>query len=136
MRIAWISPYVPAPATSGGVIRQTRLAAALAAQSEVHLFARGEPWERLAARGEPWGRRDARGGVGGPFASAWIGRDYWPRGAEEGASRRVRRGSPASLYRAVAALHQRAPLDLVVVAHSWAALGARELGVPWLLDEH
>jgi glycosyltransferase involved in cell wall biosynthesis len=27
-------------------------------------------------------------------------------------------------------------LDLVVVAHSWASLGAEDIGLPWLLDEH
>jgi glycosyltransferase involved in cell wall biosynthesis len=70
------------------------------------------------------------------FASSWLGRDYWPRAAETTRSRRVRRGSPASLYRAVSDLHRKRRLDLVVVAHSWASLRAPKLGLPWLLDEH
>lgn len=126
MKVAWISPYVPAPVTSGGAIRQHRLAESLSAQAEVHLFARGEPWEAARLRGA--GR--------GPFATAWVGRDYCPRFAADTGSARVRRGSPRSLYRAVLDLHRRVSLDLVVVAHSWASLGAEELGLPWLLDEH
>jgi glycosyltransferase involved in cell wall biosynthesis len=126
MRIAWVSPYLPEPATSGGVIRQQRLAAALATHAEVHLFARGDLWEkpRLSSRELSM------------FETRWLGRDYLPRAFRATESRRVRRGSPASLYRAVAELHARTPLDLVVVSHSWAALGAPSLGLPWLLDEH
>jgi glycosyltransferase involved in cell wall biosynthesis len=126
MKIAWVTPYVPAPPTKGGAIRQHRLAAALASCAEVHLFARGELWESA----QLWGA--ARG----PFATTWVGRDYWPLPPARTRSIRVRRGSPASLYRAVADLHRRVSLDLVVVSHSWASLGAADLGLPWLLDEH
>jgi len=45
MNVAWITPYVPAPVTTGGSVRQHRLAEALAAHADVHLFARGEFWE-------------------------------------------------------------------------------------------
>ncbi len=125
MNVAWISPYVPAPVTTGGSVRQHRLAEALAAHADVHLFARGELWE---------GAR-LRGAAKGPFATTWVGRDIWPRSSETG-SMRVRRGSPRSLYRAVRELHRRISFDLVVVAHSWASLGAADLRLPWLLDEH
>jgi glycosyltransferase involved in cell wall biosynthesis len=125
MNVAWVTPYLPEPATSGGAIRQQRLAAALAAHADIHLFARGEPWERRRLRSRELGI----------FASTWLGRDYWPSRRPTD-STRIRRGSPASLYRAVAALHRKIRLDLVVVAHSWGSLGAPELGVPWLLDEH
>ncbi len=125
MNVAWLSPYLPAPATSGGVIRQKQLSAALARHANVHLFARGEVWEA--------GR--LHGGLA-PFATTWLGRDYLPQSKGVSASRRVRSGSPASMYRAVAELHRKVGVDLVVVAHSWAALGASALGLPWLLDEH
>jgi glycosyltransferase involved in cell wall biosynthesis len=125
MNVAWVTPYLPEPATSGGAIRQQRLAEALAAHADIHLFARGEPWERRRL-----GSRELR-----VFASRWLGRDYWPL-PRATASTRIRRGSPASLYRAVAALHAKIGIDLVVVAHSWGSLGAPGLGLPWLLDEH
>ena len=125
MKVAWVTPYLPEPAASGGAIRQQRLAAALAAHADVHLFARGEPWERPRLASPELAL----------FASVWLGRDYWPS-SRSTAPRRVRRGSPAALYRAVAALHREIGLDLVVVAHSWGAFGASELGLPWLLDEH
>jgi glycosyltransferase involved in cell wall biosynthesis len=131
MRIAWVSPYLPEPASSGGAIRQQRLAAALAERAELHLFARGELWERPRMRSRELGF----------FTSVWLGRDYDPRGAlralyEPALPKRVRRGSPACLWRAIAKAHARAPFDGVVVSHSWAALGAQALGLPWLLDEH
>ena len=65
MKVAWVTPYVPVPVTSGGAVRQHRLAEALASRAEVHLFARGEFWEEARLRG-------ARG----PFATTWVGRDY------------------------------------------------------------
>ncbi|HEY0464609.1 MAG TPA: glycosyltransferase family 4 protein [Polyangiaceae bacterium] len=134
MRIAWVTPYLPEPAASGGAIRQQRLAAALAQTAEVHLFARGELWE--------WHR--ARSRELGFFAEHWVGRDYDLRSAFRTASAlrgadlpsRVRRGSAVSLWRAIARAHARTPFHGVVVSHSWAALGARALGLPWLLDEH
>jgi glycosyltransferase involved in cell wall biosynthesis len=126
MKVAWITPYLPEPAKSGGAIRQQRLAAALARRNEVHLFARGEIWENARLRSAELSM----------FESAWLGRDYWPRATETTESRRVRRGSPASLARAVSELHRKRQLDLVVVAHSWASLRMPRLGLPWLLDEH
>lgn len=135
MRIAWISPYLPEPATSGGPIRQQRLAQALAEQAELHLFARGEPWERRRMHAPELSM----------FSTRWLGRDYLPRWmkplhpseqASESQSRRVTRGSPRALWRAVRAAHQRASFDGIVVSHCWAALGAHELGLPWVLDEH
>ena len=127
MRIAWVSPYLPEPATSGGAIRQQRLAAALAQQAELHLFARGELWERPRSHSRELDF----------FASCWLGRDYWPNhDAGDETPRRVRRGSPRSLWRALRNAHASTPFDGVVVSHSWAALGADSLGLPWLLDEH
>ncbi|MEI9942363.1 MAG: glycosyltransferase family 4 protein [Pseudomonadota bacterium] len=131
MRIAWVTPYLPEPAASGGAIRQQRLAAALAQNAQVHLFARGELWERPRMRSRELDF----------FASCWLGRDYDLRGAARALDgpalpMRVRRGSPGSLWRAIARAHARAPFQGVVVSHSWAALGARALGLPWLLDEH
>lgn len=125
MRVAWVSPYLPEPATSGGAIRQQRLARALAKRGEVHLFARGDPWEQLRL-----GSRELA-----LFASRWLGRDYVPHPSTTD-SRVVRRGSPRSLYGAIAREHERRRFDGVVVAHCWGALGAGAMGLPWLLDEH
>lgn len=131
MRLAWVTPYLPEPAASGGAIRQQRLAAALAREAQLHLFARGELWELPRVRSHELGF----------FATRWLGRDYDPRWLtrprrEPSVPNRVRRGSPASLWRAVARAHARTPFDGVIVSHSWAALGAQSLGLPWLLDEH
>ncbi len=131
MRIAWVTPYLPEPAASGGAIRQQRLAAALAKHAQLHLFARGELWERPRVRSSELDF----------FATCWLGRDYRlpfsPRGPQDPSlPRRVRRGSPSRLWRAIAEAHARAPFHGVVVSHSWAALGARASGLPWLLDEH
>ena len=130
MRIAWVTPYLPEPATSGGAIRQQRLARALSQRSEVHLFARGELWEKPRLS-----RPELE-----VFASRWLGRDYLsprPDGAPDSVPpERVRRGSPRSLWRALQKAHERVRFDGVVVAHSWAALGAKGSGLPWLLDEH
>ncbi len=134
-RIAWISPYLPEPATSGGSIRQQNLARALAQAAEVHLFARGEPWESRRAESPELGI----------FATRWVGRDYAPRWIssllsgirlDQTASRRVKRGSPVALWSAVREAHELVPFDAVVVSHCWAASGVAGLGLPWVLDEH
>ena len=128
LRLAWVSPYLPEPATTGGSIRQQELARALSASADVHLFARGELWEipRLASDELSL------------FSSKWLGRDYLPAGPFRSncPSRRVRNGSPRALYAALLSAHRQRAFDAVVVAHSWAAHGAAELGVPWLLDAH
>jgi glycosyltransferase involved in cell wall biosynthesis len=135
MRIAWVTPYLPEPATSGGAIRQQRLAKAVAKLAELHLFARADPWERHRVNSPELGF----------FATRWLGRDYLPRWlrpsqqsriADQTLSQRVHRGSPVSLWRAVRSAHSRLPFDGVIVSHSWSALGARELNLPWILDEH
>lgn len=124
-RIAWVVPYLPAPATSGGAIRILQLARAASEQFELHLFCRGELWER--------------GRLNDPnlrcFSSVWMGRDYLPKRAPE-LPRKVRRGSPARLYRHIAALHRQSPFAGLVLEHCWGAHGAFELGIPTLLDEH
>lgn len=124
-RIAWVVPYLPAPATSGGAIRIVQLARAVSEQFEVHLFCRGELWERSRLN-DPNLRC---------FSSVWMGRDYWPF-PEAGLPRKVHRGSPARLYDRIRGLHRRAPFAGLVLEHCWGAKGAFELGIPTLLDEH
>src|SRR5258708_39374624 len=85
MNVAWVTPYLPEPATSGGAIRQQRLAAALAAHADIPLFARGEPWERRRLRSRELGL----------FARTWLGRDYLPSRRPTN-STRIRRRRPAS----------------------------------------
>lgn len=124
-RIAWVVPYLPAPPTSGGAIRIVQLARAASEQFELHLFCRGEVWERSRAN-DPSLRC---------FSSVWIGRDYWPFPAS-GLPRKVHRGSPASLYDRIRRLHRRSPFAGLVLEHCWGAKGAFELNIPTLLDEH
>lgn len=124
-RIAWVVPYLPAPATSGGAIRILQLARAASEQFELHLFCRGELWER-GRLNDPHLRC---------FSSVWMGRDYWPLSAP-GLPHKVHRGSPSSIYNRIKSLHRQSRFDGMVVEHCWGARGAFELGIPTLLDEH
>ena len=134
MRLAWVTPYLPEPAASGGAIRQQRLARALAEHAQLHLFARAEWWERPRL-----GRPELS-----LFAKRWAGCDYLPQlvvASDQDStivtrSRRVRRGSPCALWRALRSAHQQAPFDGIVVSHSWGAYGAFELDLPVIVDEH
>ena len=130
MRIAWVTPYLPEPAASGGAIRQQRLARAVSEQAELHLFARGELWERARLQSPELAF----------FATRWLGRDYFGSSDEPPGTapppRRAQRGSPRSLWRALSKAHSQTPFDGVIVSHSWAARGAHAFGLPWLLDEH
>lgn len=128
MRLAFVTPYLPCPADSGGRIRMYRLARALAARHELHLFSCGGPREarRLRGRAE-WE----------PYAS------YRVRNSDTGAvlplvtSRRVRKSCPLLLALELYAAHRRRPFDAVVVEHCYAAATARFLpGIPLVLDEH
>ncbi len=124
-KIAWVVPYLPAPATSGGAIRILQLARAASEQFELHLFCRGELWER-GRLNDPHLRC---------FSSVWMGRDYWPKNAPR-LPLKVRRGSPARLYARIKALHRQSPFAGLVLEHCWGAHGAFDLGIPTLLDEH
>ena len=134
-RIAWVSPYLPEPAKSGGPIRQQNLARALGRYAEVHLFAAADLLDRRRARSQELDLFSTRW-VGSGVLPNWISRRFTGIVLDETASRRVKSGSPAALFRAIHLSHRRVPFDALVVSHSWAALGARALGLPWVLDEH
>lgn len=107
------------------MIRILQLARAASEDFELHLFCRGELWER---------RRLADPNLR-CFSSVWMGRDYWPRRTPQ-LPRKVRRGSSARLFEEVQASHRKAPFDAMVLEHCWGAHGAFDLGLPTLLDEH
>ena len=126
--LALVTPYLPAPANTGGRIRMHRLARALARVAQVDLFARVFSVELTPDIG--------------PALAEY--RSVYLRGADLGAwrlagqSRRVREASPLGLARDLRAAHARRPYDAVIACHSYAAATARALGatVPWVLDEH
>jgi glycosyltransferase involved in cell wall biosynthesis len=128
VHLALVTPYLPAPANTGGRIRMHRLARALARVARVDLFARVFPVELTPDIGPALAE----------YATVYL------RGADAGAlrllgeSRRVREASPWGLARDLRAAHARAPYDAVVACHSYAAATARSLGprVPLALDEH
>jgi polysaccharide biosynthesis protein PslH len=124
-RLAWVAPYLPEPKTSGGVLRIQELARHLAEEFELHLFCRGEVWERSRLGSDELSM----------FHSRWMGRDLWQGGVAD-LPRKVRRGSPRSLYRRLAQRHRQAPFSGLILEHCWSAWGAFELGIPTLLDEH
>jgi glycosyltransferase involved in cell wall biosynthesis len=126
--LALVTPYLPAPANTGGRIRMHRLARSLARVARVDLFARVFPVELTPDIGPALAE----------YTTVYL------RGADAGAlrllreSRRVREASPWGLARDLRAAHARLPYDAVIACHSYAAATARALGprVPLMLDEH
>jgi glycosyltransferase involved in cell wall biosynthesis len=126
-RIALITPYLPAPAHSGGRIRMYRFARALAERFEVHLFSAADPHDVRVERSVP-------------ELSVYAAVHVVPRRAvafDIGSKpARVRAVTPPALLRAVTDAHGHTPFTAAVVEHSYSALPMRVLGVPWVLDEH
>src|SRR5688572_13403095 len=108
MRIAWLTPYLPAPENSGGRIRVANLARAFAGD-ELHLYARhaGDDPELEQLDLAQWHSVHAR-------------RDVWPRSPEL-----VTPHLPLSFPRAVKDLlgrHDRErPFDAVILEHCYSA---------------
>jgi glycosyltransferase involved in cell wall biosynthesis len=123
-RLALLTPYLPAPAFTGGRIRIAQLARGLAPLGKLHLFAQAGLREARAARHAP---------ELALFDSVHVSRLWGPARPWVPWPERVQRGSPRSLSRAL--LHT-GPFDLVVVEHSHAAGLADLVDAPLLLDEH
>ncbi|MEI8258709.1 MAG: glycosyltransferase family 4 protein [Deltaproteobacteria bacterium] len=128
MRVAFVTPYLPCPANTGGRIRMHRLARALAARGDVWLYACAGLREAAAQRERPELTL---------FASTHV------RNSDLGAvppwftSRRVRKSGPARLANDLRDDHARVRFDAIVVEHSYAlATASRVHGVPVLVDEH
>src|SRR5688500_19046088 len=129
MRIAWVSPYVPEPADSGGRIRIARLAAALAASNELHLYA------RICADDFAW-LDTAEAKPFGPWSSVNL-RPWVPveRSRLWEAPEWVRQ-FPRAIGRLIAEHHRTRPFDALVVTHCYAAHALPELSnVKLVLEE-
>lgn len=124
--LALITPYLPAPANTGGRIRMHRLARALAQVATVDLFARVFAVELTPD-------------IGPALASY---RDVYLRGADPGTlrlireSRRVREAAPLGLALDLRRAHARRPYDAVIACHCYAGATAKAIDVPRVLDEH
>jgi glycosyltransferase involved in cell wall biosynthesis len=127
MRVAWLTPFLPAPPNSGGRIRIGALAESLASE-ELVLFSVVRIDDEDAPRdGEPFG----------PFARAYT-RPQTPPGRRVLASLpTVIRAFPKELSRLVAAEHRQTPWDLVIIEHCYAFVDLPPLpGARIILDEH
>jgi glycosyltransferase involved in cell wall biosynthesis len=130
MHIAIVTPYLPDPPNTGGRIRIARLAAALAREGALHLFSavteddEGAEMRRGGRPFEPYARVLTHV-VQPPETRPW----------REGPA--LARRFPEALARALGAAHDARPFDAVVVAHTYAGLGLRQVhGTTVVLDEH
>ncbi len=127
IRIAWITPFLPTPPTSGGRIRISALSDALATE-ELVLFSRLVEEDGAPPRdGDPLG----------PFERAYTRRKI-PSGRRILPSLpAVVRSFPKELSRLVAAEHRVRPWHLVIVEHCYAYVDLPPLpGARIVLDEH
>jgi polysaccharide biosynthesis protein PslH len=129
MRIAWVSPYVPEPTDSGGRIRIARLAAALAASNELHLYARicadDFAWlDTVEAKPfAPWSSVNLRRWVPVSRSRLWEPPEWV-------------RQFPRAIGRLIAEHHRARPFDALVVTHCYAAYALPELSnVKLVLEE-
>ena len=126
MRIAWLSPYLPAPATSGGRIRIDQLARSLS-HHELHLFAR-------------------LGGDDAPLDSLPKGSlDVWASVCAERESRAgfsmrtpaLPRTFPPALHQKLLDADHSKPFDVLIAEHCYSLHGLPRLSrAPVILNEH
>jgi glycosyltransferase involved in cell wall biosynthesis len=111
MRVAWLTPYLPAPENSGGRIRAARLAAGFGAGDDLHLYSRLSEHDAIASGGvepfPPW--HSVHAYPGQARRAPWDLRPY------------AARAMPGALRRALAADDTRQPFDAVVVFQCYAA---------------
>jgi glycosyltransferase involved in cell wall biosynthesis len=127
-KIALFTPYLPAPAHSGGRIRMHRFAEAMAKRFEVHLFASAALYEIRRHLSSPELAMYASVNV------AWGVVDFLPALRRPS---RVRAASPGKLERAFRRSDRQRRFEAAVAEHShaaWIPESARPL--PWVLDEH
>lgn len=150
LRIAWITPYLPAPGNSGGRIRIERLARGLSSH-ELVLFCRLAPedpsiCELPAAELALWSRvhwslpdRPQVLAPGGTLQRIATHRGAVPpsRRWPQARAPRLAQSFPSSLRRALEDEDRRRPFDLAVVEHCYA-MGAlvRFERAPIVLSEH
>lgn len=126
MRIAWVSPYVPAPDNSGGRIRIRRLAEALSSH-EIDLFCRVAP-------GDP-----APASIDAPSDGPWA-RVFAQRELQLVPGLRapkLARAFPPEVRLNLQAADRVTPFDVVVAEHCYSTLELPALRhAPLVLDEH
>ena len=131
MRIALFTPYLPAPATTGGRIRTHHLVDAVRVTADIALYAVAAPREL--------GSEEVEQSLG-RFTSRYVRRPWpvrWPTGwPGSRLPRRVARGVPFGAARAFAREHRHRPFDAVWVEHAHAAKVALSTSLPIIVDEH
>jgi glycosyltransferase involved in cell wall biosynthesis len=126
--IALFSPYLPAPALSGGRIRIHRLVSRLVELGEVQLFAAASQRQLEECRDGPELRA---------YSGVHVGRRWFNDVPGLVRPSRVRNARPSALERAFRRAHQARAFDVIVAEHSHAGGVAFEMReVPWVLDEH
>jgi glycosyltransferase involved in cell wall biosynthesis len=124
VRIAWVTPYVPAPENNGGRIRIARLASGFP-DDDMHLYA------RLSVHDSP-----------GAYTSLPPWREVHTLAPPKNSSLPsllpgAARDFPRGLWTRLAADHERKRFDAVIVEHCHAGNGFRRLpGAAMVLDEH
>lgn len=125
MRIAWLCPYLPTPENSGGRIRITNLARALAGE-ELHLyvrFAEDDPEPAAVRELAPW--RMVHGE-----------RSKWPRG-QPLLDPRLPFSFPEGVRQLLAEHDARQPYDAVVVEHCYSGAAVPSMRrAAVILSEH
>jgi polysaccharide biosynthesis protein PslH len=132
MRIAWLTPYFPAPEDTGGRIRIASLARGFSApEDERHLYSRRAPDDLANGAGRP-----------GAAVAPWTSIQTWTDGPAPrlvwpsllpGFARRF----PPGLTQALARDHARRPFDAVVVEHCLTGHPLPPLpGAVVVLNEH
>lgn len=126
MRIAWVTPYLPAPANSGGRIRITRFVESLSG-NEIELFVRlgkdDPPLESMRSS-------DLTG-----FETIHSEREARAMGTLRTPG--LPRSFPSGLHARLAERHQQRPFDAVIAEHCYSVRGLPRLaGAPLVLNEH
>ncbi len=126
--IALLSPYLPAPAHSGGRIRIHRFAEALSRHFDVHLFAAADEYEL---------REHLRSPELATYAAVHVERRQLSFLPGLSPPSRVRAVTPSKLVQRFLHADQLTPFKAAVVEHSHAAATLQHgRRIPWLLDEH
>lgn len=119
MRLAWVCPYLPWPANSGGRIRIHSLASGIG-DAELHLLCYLAPDDTEETATAPWPEAPWRSRV-------WFAPNVHRARQEPFIPSQAAR-LPQELVAQLFALHEQAPLDAVIVEYCYTAGGTRRAG--------